>query len=303
MQKIVLFFIVVVVCVSCGSISQGDNPLLSHKEANTGGRNNVISYTPEIEAYVSLPGGETVPVNFTTITGFSFENKENNKRSMGFPHLAVEVLELLAIIYLLLRGRGASDERIKDVTANSQRLEEKFVLKSDFFAGKNNQARVSELSQKVVELQKMAESLSKQGGGVRGEIDYDKIVKGVVLELERTGLIEANGRKGNEGAGLESGQAASFQYVKNFKEGYMNPCSQNEAQFRLSMKGDGVSSFEFCGDFETAKANVDGTFDGVCKIEGGIAGSSRISTVCFGEAIIQPNGKWKVTKLATVKFE
>lgn len=301
MQKIVLLFMVVVAFVSCSGISQGDKTLLPHKEAYTGGSENVISYTPKIEAYVSLPGGETVPVNFTTITGFSFE-KENNKRSMRFPHLAVEALELLAIIYLLFRGRWASDERIKEVTANSQRLEEKFVLKSDYYAGKNNQAKISELSQKVVELQKMTEFLSKQCGGVRGEIDYDKIVRAVVLELERTGLIEAKGRKENDGAGLEAGQTASFQYVKNFRDGYMNPCSQNEAQFRLSMKGDGVSSFEFCGDFETAKANVDGTFDGVCKIEGGIDGSSKITTVSMGEATLQPNGKWKVSKPAIVKF-
>lgn len=303
MQKIVLYFIVVMAFVSCGGTSQGDNPLSRYRKANTGPGDNVISYTPEIKADVSLPSGEIIPVNFTTITGFSFENKENNKRSAGFPHVAIELIELLAIIYLLWRGRGPSDERIKEVTANSQRLEEKFVLKSDLFTGKNGHAKISELNQRIAELQKKIEFLSKQVGESRVRIDHEKIVNAIVLELERSGRVEAKGGKENDGVVSDDGLTTTFQYAKNFKDGYMNSCSQNEAQFRLLMKGDGVSSFEFFGDFETAKANVDGTFDGVCKIEGGIAGSSRITTVCSGEAIVQPNGKWKVTKLATVKFE
>ena len=299
MKKIITLFAIVMACVSCGNTGRSSQRFIIQSGANYENNQEVISYTPKIEAEVALPDGTIAPVNFTTVTGFSIKNTER-KRAANYPHLVVELIELLAIIFLILRGRGPSDERIKDVTSNSQRLVDKFVLKSEYYTLKTS---ITELSRKVSELQKQLEELSKQEGNKSKRGEYYSNSSSESHGLTQTGQLHDSGQKRDDSGTAEQGLSTPMQYAKNFKDGFMNQCSPDVAQFRLSIKGDGVSFFEFCGDFETAKANVDGTFDGVCKIEGGLDGSSRITTVSAGEASLQSNGKWKVIKPATIKFE
>lgn len=91
-------------------------------------------------------------------------------------------------------------------------------------------------------------------------------------------------------------------FAKNFGDNLLKVVSQEEAQYELEQTTANESIFTYCGDFMTACSNRDAIFDGVCQLIGNIRSASKITTIEKGTATLE-NGKWKVTKKATLKFE
>ncbi len=92
-------------------------------------------------------------------------------------------------------------------------------------------------------------------------------------------------------------------YVKNFRDGELKKCSEEEAQFCLIETQQGILAFEFCGNTESAMANRDATFDGVCNRHGNPNNATKIVNENRGTVISVASDRWKVVEKATVKFE
>ena len=298
----ILVALIVLSCISCGPkkvfIEDATNTNESTMTTGTGSSGQLES--TDAEVFKDNTGANRSPAK-SDITRLSSEDRRSKT---GFIHTIVELIELLAIACLFFMKKGPSDEHIEDVVLNSKRLEKKYASSSQQAYDKSITTRLSDLDRQLRGVQESVRVLTDQTDLNCEKIEEFRIrVQELLTDYESKSIASTDGGVIVEGGASQTLGETKKEYVKNFKSGLMNPCSQNEAQFRLFIKDNGVAQFDFCGDFETAKANVDGTFDGICRIEGGLMGASKISTTRMGEAELLANGKWKVTKLAIVKFE
>lgn len=101
-----------------------------------------------------------------------------------------------------------------------------------------------------------------------------------------------------------STNADSYVFLRNFKDGIMKECSENEAQYRLILLNAQVASgeFTFVGNVGTAIATKDATFEYVCELSNWTSSAKSCTTIEKGQAEKVSGGKWKVTKKATIQF-
>lgn len=92
-------------------------------------------------------------------------------------------------------------------------------------------------------------------------------------------------------------------FAKNYRDGEMEVCQdRREADFELTLSSEINATFRFVGDFQHAKENKDGIFDGVADVRGRAIKSIGIQHVEDGAAELTQSGKWKVIKKAVVSF-
>ena len=183
----------------------------------------------------------------------------------------------------------------------------------------------SNLEQRLGELENQMKRISQENKEIRGilkqtQCDIDEIQglvdrnslewyqdqKQISAELK---LLRDKLEKTDSSLYIQSsiGPTTAFQnknvfFAKNFGDNLLKVVSQEEAQYELEQTTANESIFTYCGDFMTACSKRDAIFDGVCQLIGNIRSASKITTIEKGTATLE-NGKWKVTKKATLKFE
>lgn len=183
----------------------------------------------------------------------------------------------------------------------------------------------SNLEQRLGELENQMKRISQENKEIRGKLkqtqcDIDEIQglvdrnsqewyqdqKQISAELK---LLKDKLEKTDSSLYIQSsiGPTTAFQnknvfFAKNFGDNLLKVVSQEEAQYELEQTTANESIFTYCGDFMTACSNRDAIFDGVCQLIGNIRSATKITTIEKGTATLE-NGKWKVTKKATLKFE
>lgn len=94
-----------------------------------------------------------------------------------------------------------------------------------------------------------------------------------------------------------------YVYLKKYNKDLMKEVSRSDAQYRLTRESDDAGTFEFCGDIETAIANIDSTFDDICDLSGDRFHGTSIENVQKGVAQLAQEGLWQVTKKANINIK
>lgn len=95
---------------------------------------------------------------------------------------------------------------------------------------------------------------------------------------------------------------AETTYLRNFKNGILSECGENEAQYKITQKfGDSQAKFAFCGNESAAIATKDATFSEVCEVIGWSSQISHITNLEEGRIQMYSERKWKVITPAKVK--
>lgn len=183
----------------------------------------------------------------------------------------------------------------------------------------------SNLEQRLGELENQMERIIQENKDIRGVLKHSQCD---IDEIQ--GLLECNSQEWYQGQKqiltelkmlkdkLEKIDSSSYKkpsikptsvsqnnnvfYAKNFRDTLLKVVPREDAQYELSQISTNEVVFKYCGNFETAYSNREAIFDGVCQLIGNIQSATKITTLENGTATLE-NGKWKVTKKATLKFE
>lgn len=183
----------------------------------------------------------------------------------------------------------------------------------------------SNLEQRLGELENQMKRISQENKEIRGilkqkQCDIDEIQgrvdrnflewyqdqkqKSAELNLlkDRLDKIDSSSQRHPSIKPTTVSQNNNVFFAKNFGNNLLRVVSQEEAQYELEQTTANESTFTYCGNFEKACSNSEPIFDGVCQLIGNIRSATKITTIEKGTATLE-NGKWKVTKKATLKFE
>lgn len=217
-------------------------------------------------------------------------SKENNDNSFFGIVLLVGLLNAITLLVLALFViKRTSENRIKQITYNSQRLEQKFALKNDF-THSESEKNIIELNKKITELEKTIQSIkiNVEENKNRTEKYYENAPASNVL-LEKAPWNNENSK---------------LTYLKTAKQGVFSTSFDEPSGcfFKVFEIRATEAKFEFCGNEAEAIANRDAIFDNVCETYGIANSAKKIRNEEFGIVEFQ-DGKWKVIKKAKIKFE
>ena len=175
--------------------------------------------------------------------------------------------------------------------------------------------KIKKLNKEIRDLNNKICELEKRNGGQQysgTEIsDLSKVINSLLkrfddLDEKFTKLLETQNSKQLASnivlPPTEIERPQNVKYAKNFKDGFMVECQENEAYFKLTLQGNDAK-FEFCGDKSKAIAQKNATFDDVCDTLSYSINAKDLCTQELGYAQLQSGGNWKVTKKAKIKFE
>jgi len=170
---------------------------------------------------------------------------------------------------------------IKRLTAKSKRLEQKFVVKSEFLL-ENSGAKVSMFEDKL-------QSLERKFGDLQEK--FNKILK----------VIDSENKTSN--TGYEKGSSSSnekFFKTKNGKILQEELPNIDGSSFKVFNINNNEAKFEYCGGI----VNSD-FFDGVCLFQNNpadVPNKTNIVTTTPGVVKKDNDGIWIVETVATIKF-
>lgn len=231
---------------------------------------------------------------------FTYDNNESNLDQTTKPDnfwlwfvIILEGIGLVVCFAVLL-----NKERIKNITANSERLNQKFVSKKDFFEGKSN-GDLNMFEGKIQRLERMFGDLQKRFD------DYSSIVKDDFTSINKSDIKQAAVIT-SQATNIVSTTTQSHKEIKYLKQRNGNIFNQTSdsvdgCHFQIFEIETNSAKFKFCGKEDYAINNRNEVFDDVCVVSGTSYNAKRVLHEENGEVTLQ-DGKWTVTKKAKIKF-
>jgi hypothetical protein len=197
--------------------------------------------------------------------------------------IVVEGLLLVAaFVFIWLRTRS---ERIKTIIKESERMERKFILRSEFIQRIQN-INISIFEDKLQQLERRMGDLHKRFEAFSSSLMPDQ-------SQDLTGMSQTPPSIKSEVKYLKQRNGNIFNQTSDSPEG-----SYFQA---FNIKND-RASFKFSGNEDYAINNKNEVFDDVCEVSGSTLNARTIQNEENGEITLQ-DGKWKVTKKARIKFK
>lgn len=201
------------------------------------------------------------------------------------------ILSLVGAIFILqfiVIWFRTSEERIKKITFNSERLENKFSLKSEAgFKQKADHPNYSELLTKIKEIEFKTQDLNRGLQKIQGQ---------------QIMIIAPEDK--NQQQNQEQPRINNVKYLKTAPGGVFNNVFDNPSgcYFKLFNINGNNARFEFCGNIDEAIANRNAIFDETSEPFDPPKVANRILTIDPGCVVLQ-DSKWKITTRAKIKFE
>jgi hypothetical protein len=196
--------------------------------------------------------------------------------------IVVEGLLLVAaFVFIWLRTRS---ERIKNIIEESERLERKYILRSEFIQRIQN-INISMFEDKLQQLDRRMGDLYKRFEALSSSLMSDQ-------SQDFSGMSQT-----------PQSVKSEVKYLKQRNGNIFNQTSDNpEGCYFLAfnIKND-RASFKFSGNEDYAINNKNEVFDDVCEVSGSTLNARTIKNEANGEITLE-DGKWKVTKKARIKF-
>ncbi len=226
-------------------------------------------------------------------------NLEQSTTSDNFWLWLVVILQgavlFFCIVMLFIRTHS---QRIKDITVNSERLNQKFVSKKDFFEGKSN-GNVNMFEGKIQRLERMFGDLQKRFD------DYSSTLKGDNKSTDKTAAKQENVIYSQPAQIVSSTTQTQkeIKYLKQRNGSIFNQISDSidGCHFQMFDIKTNSAKFKFCGKEDYAINNRNEVFDDVCEVSGSSYNAKRVLHEENGEVSLQ-DGKWNVIKKAKIKF-
>ncbi|KAA6325480.1 hypothetical protein EZS27_025312 [termite gut metagenome] len=221
-----------------------------------------------------------------------FKEQSNSSAWRNWWSLVIHILIAgLVILILFVWWNLFGKKQIEDLICNSDRIKEKFALKSDLPSGSTSDVGMFE--NKLQQIERNMGEVKKRVNGLEKKMDDTTPATNIYTETKNTSNTQS--------------PSSDIKYLRTPNEdGCFTKVFDNKdsnCYYKLYDIKANKAMFEFCGDATRAIANKNAVFDNATKVVGGDYNRAKsIETVKQGEVILIEKNIWKVTAKAEIKF-